>query len=167
MDSLKRSPEAVVGYSVLRIMGLTPPQIQDLAADIFCTKGSVAMTNVPGPREALYMAGARLSTVMGWVPESGNVGLGVSIISYDGQVRLGVASDKGLVPDPETIVSLYHEEFDALLALVRRRVAARRAPVKAMMAMLDDALARLDSMLEEEPPGTPGAAAQPALLPVG
>jgi hypothetical protein len=133
-------------------------QIQELVVAIFGTKGTAVMTNVPGPRQPLYLAGAPLSSVMGWVPQSGSLGLGVSIISYNGQVRLGVATDKRLVPDPETIVSLYHDEFDALLALVRSRAAARGRRAQAMLATLDAALDRLDALLEVEPAG---AAAKP------
>jgi diacylglycerol O-acyltransferase len=52
------------------------------------------------------------------VPQSGRLGLGVSIISYAGQVRLGVATDLGLVPDPEAIVQGFHEEFELLERLI-------------------------------------------------
>ena len=41
---------------------------------------------------------------MFWVPQSGRLGLGISILSYNGEVMVGVASDAGLVPDPERIV---------------------------------------------------------------
>jgi WS/DGAT C-terminal domain len=44
------------------------------------------------------------------------LGIGVSILSYAGQVRLGVVTDKGLVPDPESIIVGLHYEFEALVA---------------------------------------------------
>jgi hypothetical protein len=53
---------------------------------------------------------------MPWVPRAGNIGLGVSIFSYDGEVRLGVACDAHLVPDPDTILDGFREEFDRLVA---------------------------------------------------
>jgi hypothetical protein len=49
-----------------------------------------------------------------WVPQAGRVGLGLSIGSYDGHARIGVATDAGLVPDPETVVAEIHREIDAL-----------------------------------------------------
>jgi len=78
------------------------------------------MTNVPGPNRTLYLAGKPIRDIFFWVPQSGRVGLGVSILSYDGAVRLGVGTDAGLVPDPQTIVAGFHEEFDELLRLARR-----------------------------------------------
>jgi diacylglycerol O-acyltransferase len=52
---------------------------------------------------------------MFWVPQSARLGLGVSILSYAGQVRLGVATDSGLVPDPESIIDAFHEEMKAMM----------------------------------------------------
>ena len=74
------------------------------------------LTNVPGPREPLYLAGRKIDKVMFWVPQSGRLGLGVSILSYAGGVMLGVATDEGLVPDPEKIVGEFEKEFRALRA---------------------------------------------------
>jgi hypothetical protein len=51
---------------------------------------------------------------MPWVPRAGHVGLGVSIFSYDGEVRLGIACDAGLIPNPEPIVDGFSCEFDQL-----------------------------------------------------
>jgi hypothetical protein len=56
--------------------------------------------------------------LMFWVPQSGRLGLGVSILSYAGQVRLGVATDVGLVPDPEAIIGAFEAEFELLRRLV-------------------------------------------------
>ena len=54
---------------------------------------------------------------MFWVPQSARLGLGISILSYCGQVRIGVATDAGLVPDPEGVVTGIHQEFNAMLRL--------------------------------------------------
>jgi hypothetical protein len=57
---------------------------------------------------------------MFWVPQSGRLGLGISILSYAGGVMLGVATDEGLVPDPERIVEAFDQEFQALKAAAKR-----------------------------------------------
>jgi hypothetical protein len=84
------------------------------------------MTNVIGPKQPLYFAGERIRTWLGWVPQSGRMGLGVSIFSYDGQVVVGVASDKGLVPDPEAIAAAFEEEFAALVEWAARAIPAAK-----------------------------------------
>ena len=46
--------------------------------------------------------------------------MGIAIASYAGQVRVGIATDEGLVSDPEAIVAGLHEEFSAMLELAAR-----------------------------------------------
>ena len=110
MDAIKRSSEAIVTYAVLNGIGMTSPAIESAAVQFFGSKATAVMTNVPGPRETLYLAGTPVRSLMFWVPQSARLGLGVSILSYDGQVRIGVASDTGLVPDPESIVAEFEAE---------------------------------------------------------
>ncbi len=114
MDELKRSPEALVAYGLLNLMGFAPVEVERLGLRFFGSKASAVLTNVPGPREPLYLAGRKLDRVMFWVPQSGRLGLGISILSYAGGVMLGVATDEGLVPDPEKIVEAFEKEFRSL-----------------------------------------------------
>jgi diacylglycerol O-acyltransferase len=114
MDELKRSPEAVLAFGVLSVMGLAPIEVERLGLRFFGSKATAVLTNVPGPREPLYLAGRKLDRVMFWVPQSGRLGLGISILSYAGGVMLGVATDEGLVADPERIVAAFEREFRSL-----------------------------------------------------
>lgn len=120
MDEIKRSPQPFVTFQILNALGLAPVEVADLAVNMFGTKATAVMTNVIGPKQPLYFAGERIRTWLGWVPQSGRMGLGVSIFSYDGQVVVGVASDKGLIPDPESIAAAFEEEFEALAAWAGR-----------------------------------------------
>ena len=119
MDALKDSLEAPVAYGILNTIGRLPQAMQDIVVAIFGLKGTAVMTNVIGPGEELYLAGAPLESLMFWVPQSGRLGLGVSILSYNGQVWLGTITDAGLVPDPDSIVSAFHAEFNELLEEAR------------------------------------------------
>jgi diacylglycerol O-acyltransferase len=119
--ALRRSAEAPVVLLILRTIGRVPLALQRLVVSIFATKATLVMTNVPGPNRTLYLAGKAIRDLFFWVPQSGRVGLGISILSYNGAVRLGVGTDAGLVPDPEAIVAGFHAEFDELLRLARQR----------------------------------------------
>jgi diacylglycerol O-acyltransferase / wax synthase len=111
MDTIKNTPEAVVAFGLLNTMGMTPIQVERLIIDFFAAKVSAVMTNVPGPREPLYLAGSRIQDMMFWVPAPGSLSLGISILSYAGNVMVGVATDAGLIPDPEAIVEGIHAEL--------------------------------------------------------
>jgi hypothetical protein len=48
---------------------------------------------------------------------TGNVGLGVSILSYAGGVQFGLIADTALCPQPQKIIDLFGPEFETLLTL--------------------------------------------------
>ena len=115
MDEVKASMQPVVAFGLLKALGLAPSRLQSVALDFFGAKSSLVLTNVPGPRQRLYLAGRRLERVMFWVPQSGRLGLGVSILSYAGEVMVGVASDAGLIPDPQRLVAGFEAELARLV----------------------------------------------------
>jgi diacylglycerol O-acyltransferase len=118
MDQIKGTPEAIVAFGILNAIGLAPAEIEDIVVNLFGAKATAVMTNVPGPKEIRYFAGRPIQGLMFWVPQSGRLGLGVSILSYAGEVLVGMATDAGLVPDPESLVEAFHTEFDDLMNLV-------------------------------------------------
>ncbi len=118
MEKLKSSFQAVLTLTLLGAVGAAPKFVQEQVLDLLASKATAVMTNVPGPRSALYFAGARLRQPFFWVPQSGDIGMGVSILSYDGKVQFGLITDKTLVPDPERIVERFAGEFEKLLWLV-------------------------------------------------
>jgi hypothetical protein len=100
-ESLKRSAEPLLVLSLLDLAGRMPSVVQELLVTIFGAKATAVFSNVPGPSTTLSFAGHPMSDIFFWVPQAGRLGLGVSILSYDGRVRMGVGTDAGLVPDPE------------------------------------------------------------------
>jgi diacylglycerol O-acyltransferase / wax synthase len=118
MDDIKGTTEAWVAFTILSVLGLTPHQIEKIVIDFFAAKVSAVMTNVPGPRKPIYLAGQRLRSLMFWVPRAGDIGLGLSILSYAGDVFVGIATDAGLMPDPQAIVDEFHAELADMLHLI-------------------------------------------------
>ena len=147
MDELKGSTEPAVAFGILTAMGMTPSEIENIIVNIFEKKATAVMTNVPGPREPIYLAGMQVKRLMFWVPQSGRLGMGISILSYAGEVLLGVATDAGLVPDPEKIVEGFHDEFSAMKEKVARlkTIAGNIAPTKSMVNELQ---AQLDALTQ-------------------
>jgi WS/DGAT/MGAT family acyltransferase len=151
MDGLKRSSQAPATYVAMRALGRTPQPLQRTVVGILAERATAIMTNVIGPRETRYLAGAPLEALLFWVPKTGGLTLGVSILSYAGQIRLGMITDEGLVPDPETIVTEFETEFDQLLAVAQG--VRPRPTVEELEAMLDEALAALESLVAEDGTG--------------
>ena len=119
MDKLKVSADPYVNFGLLSAIGFLPAMAAQKTAQFFGNKASGVMTNVPGPQKPLYFAGKEITNIMFWVPRSGTVGLGISILSYNGKVSIGIASDKGLMPDPETFLEGFEDEFNYLIDIVQ------------------------------------------------
>jgi len=124
MDEIKASAEAATVFGLLQAAGYLPIELEEVAVRFFGRKASAVMTNVPGPQEQLHIGGARLQTIMPWVPRAARIGLGVSVFSYNGEVRLGVACDAGLVPDPDTIIDGFEAEVEQLACDLRPDIEA-------------------------------------------
>lgn len=123
MDRIKGSPEAFVTFGLLQAVGMTTAQVEEIVLNIFGQKATGVATNVPGPQQPIHFCGVEVDGVMFWVPQSGRLGLGISILSYVGKVRIGIATDTGLVADPEAIVEAYHQALDELAEVAARAAA--------------------------------------------
>merc|ERR1712023_263863 len=84
------------------------------ALDLLSNKASAVLTNVPGPKEPLYLAGSKLTQPMFWVPQTGSIGIGISIFSYAGTVQFGITVDKAIHADPQAVMDYFRESFQAL-----------------------------------------------------
>ncbi|WP_421954135.1 wax ester/triacylglycerol synthase family O-acyltransferase [Polaromonas sp.] len=114
MAALKGSYQPLLAFSLLAVAGLLIKPAQDMMLNLFSKKTTAVMTNVPGPREKLKFCGSTLEQSMFWVPQSGDVGLGVSILSYGGGVQFGVITDSKLCPEPQRIIDEFVPEFAKL-----------------------------------------------------
>jgi diacylglycerol O-acyltransferase / wax synthase len=117
MNDLKGGYQPVMAFALLAVAGLLIKPMQNALLNLFAKKATAVMTNVPGPREPLKFCGRTVRQVMFWVPQSGDIGVGVSILSYAGGVQFGLITDSLLCPDPDDIVRRFQPEFEQLLYL--------------------------------------------------
>jgi WS/DGAT/MGAT family acyltransferase len=118
MRDLKGRRQAIVAFGLLAALGMAPAALHGPALDLFSRKASAVATNVPGPQQPLYLAGVEVRELMFWVPQTGSIGLGLSILSYNGKVYFGVIGDGKRVRDPDAIVRRFGEEFEKLTLIV-------------------------------------------------
>ena len=114
MDQVKSSHEGVFVNTMLQWMGQLPAAVQNAWVDAFAGKATAIVTNVSGPPHRIQIAGTPVAGMAGWVPVTGPLGLGLSIISYAGQLLIGLASDTHLVPGHDRLLALLDEEVGAL-----------------------------------------------------
>lgn len=116
MDAIKRSVEPFVYYgSASFMLQVLPSFLSRALVDFYARKCSAVMSNVPGPREALSVAGRKVKGMLFWVPQRANIGLGISILSFSNEVRIGVYSDTAVVSSPSELIDDMLDELDHLL----------------------------------------------------
>jgi diacylglycerol O-acyltransferase / wax synthase len=149
MDNHKGSYQAPIVYAAMRAAGRIPAEPLNLAVNYLCTKASVVVTNVKGPTERRRLAGAPLEEVMFWIPRYGGIGAAVTILSYAGQVQVGVISDRDTIAEPKTLLTDFHDELAVLLA----RAATLEPPTaQSLASRLDQTLEALDEILDSDVP---------------
>jgi hypothetical protein len=111
------SYQPLLAFGILALSGLMIKPVQSAITGLFAKKATAVMTNVPGPKEPLTFCGRSVKQMMFWVPQSGDIGMGVSILSYAGGVQFGLVTDARMCPDPEAIIERFAPEFEKLLWL--------------------------------------------------
>lgn len=115
MQAMKTSIVPIVVYVAQGLLTrVLPPRLSKPVIDVFANKCSCVLTNVPGPTHPIAIGGRRVHDLMFWVPQRARIGVGVSLLSFSGTVRLGVVSDACVMPDPEWLVEAFESELAEL-----------------------------------------------------
>ncbi|WP_170169751.1 wax ester/triacylglycerol synthase family O-acyltransferase [Nocardioides aurantiacus] len=118
MDKIKRSPEPVITFAIISGIGRLGRNVSNAFVTFFAGKATGVTTNVPGPREPRYLAGTRVTGLLGWVPGSATQTLGTCIFTYDGMVTIGLKTDAAVVPDPLVVLEAFRQEITDLSSVL-------------------------------------------------
>lgn len=99
---------------IFSLIGQTPKAVQQQTLRLLATKTSALLCHVQGSQQARYLAGAKIIEEMFWSPASGDLGLAISLVSYDGHYRIGLLADTAMVADPSAITGRIAVQFAAL-----------------------------------------------------
>ena len=115
-DDLKEREQALGAAALLDLTQYAAPTILGLAARLLHHQPFVNLvcTNVPGPQTPLYCMGSRLIEAYPMVPLTRNLNLGVAILSYCGQLHIGLLGDRDLWPDMEVLAAGIEDSFTEL-----------------------------------------------------
>ncbi len=136
MKDVKASGQAVGAEVLTALSGFAPPTIMAQAARLQARQRlfNLVVTNVPGPQLPLYVLGRELRALYPMVPLAENTGLGIAIMSYNGQLNFGLTADFDALPDVEALADELSSSIEELAAAAgahaggSRPRAARRRP---------------------------------------
>jgi diacylglycerol O-acyltransferase / wax synthase len=113
MQEMKDGFKPRMAYDMLRLSGRSLQLGRDLVSRAATDKSTAVMTNMAGPTTPVQLCGSEVLRYVFWVPSSGDVGVGASIVSYDGNVLFGLITDRARCAEPGRVVALFADEFDA------------------------------------------------------
>ena len=115
------SGRSVGADSLVALSGFAPPTLHSLGARaanrLTRRMYDLVVTNVPGPQQPLYAAGARMTEMFPILPLNEGQALSIALTSYDGGVFFGVNADRDAVPDVSTISAALRDALDELVEL--------------------------------------------------
>jgi NRPS condensation-like uncharacterized protein len=114
IDEIKKSTLPIVSFGLTSISAVTTPDVERMIHKLNQAHSIGVVTNVPGPRHAISLAGANVEGMLGWGGVSGNMAMTFSIFSLNGQVFFGTITDTAIVPDPERVDELVGEAYREL-----------------------------------------------------
>ena len=114
MERIKASDEALLTFGVQKGISQAPRPVATALTNFFANKAVGVLTNVPGPREPMTLAGTEVQGVMGWAPCSGDQPMTICIFTYNDRVAVGFGTDATLVPDGNLLGTIYRDEFDRM-----------------------------------------------------
>ena len=77
---------------------------------------NTTVSNVPGPTDPIFFAGARLLRVTGLGPLIGGMNLFHIVASYNGTISIGATADRSALPDPGHYADCMQDSFDEMLS---------------------------------------------------
>ena len=114
---LKSSGAALGAATMLDLASFAPPVLHaSVARSLYATRlFNLTITNVPGPRVPLYAFGAPLIEALPIVPLAAHHAIGIAIVSYGGQIVVGISADRDSTHDLDILACGIEAGFVELL----------------------------------------------------
>jgi diacylglycerol O-acyltransferase / wax synthase len=115
----KRSGEPEGADRVLKILSYAPHTVQHALSHLAAGPRAfnLVVSNIPGPREPLYMLGCELEEVYPVVPIADRHALSIGVTTIKDEAFFGVYADRESLPDADLLAECLDESVDELLAL--------------------------------------------------
>lgn len=130
MRAHKRAGSAGAFDGLLHAARFAPLPVRDAIAWVATRPQTfnVVVSNLPGPRETLYLMGRPLQAAYPAVPLPRGDGLSVGILSYRGVLHVGLYADPEVVPEVVDVAHDFTRSFDALRFALAPRPPEPEAP---------------------------------------
>lgn len=130
MNDAKEQFEMTPADALVDLANFSSPALAAQAARLATNLGladqtdpvvNVVISNVPGPRQPLYLAGAEMQHYFPVSTIGEGVGLNITVHSYLDTLDIGLVACRELVPDLDHLLQLHLDEIDVLFKALKVR----------------------------------------------
>ncbi len=123
MGELKSSGRIAGSAMLLKGIGALPEPLKDRAARMAASPRlyNLTISNVPGPRMPLYVAGARVSSIVPVIPIPDRHALAIGVLTYDDRAHFGLYADPDALPGARRLGLLVEDATAELEVVAGRR----------------------------------------------
>ena len=117
----KRAGEPEGAGDVVRALGLAPPPLRKLASRLLASPRvfNLVVSNIPGPREPLYMRGCRLVEAYPVVPLAERHSLSIGMTTVSDGAFFGLYADPQTLPEVHELAVAIDDSINELLVAAR------------------------------------------------
>ncbi len=115
----KRSGDPRTADAVVRLLGYAPRRLQRLASRLVSSPRmfNLTVSNIPGPREPMFMLGCKLRQAYPVVPLADHHALSIGMTTIQDRACFGLYADRRSLGDVERVAEAVERSSDELLAL--------------------------------------------------
>ncbi|MGK0290951.1 MAG: diacylglycerol O-acyltransferase, partial [bacterium] len=121
MNNLNSSYQPNLSFGLMNFLGTVPKLVQKNIVNQLSKKASSTISNIPGPSHPLFFAGKEITEFVYWVAQTGHLGLGISLLSYNHQISVGVIADPNLIQNPSVITDGLTIHFEELKDILKKQ----------------------------------------------
>jgi diacylglycerol O-acyltransferase / wax synthase len=124
----KRAGEPQGANDVMRSLALAPSPLRTLASRLVASPRTfnLVVSNIPGPREPLYMRGCRLAEAYPVVPIADRHALSIGVTTLGDSAFFGLYADRKSLPDVDALAEAIDASVDELAAVADEPPIAER-----------------------------------------
>ena len=113
---LREEPALAAPLALMPLLARLPPSVVAKAMGPKMAANDLQISNVPGIRDTVYLAGAKVTRLYPFAPLPGVAGM-ITLVSHGEHCCIGLNLDARAIAEPARLMRCLRDSFDEVLAL--------------------------------------------------